>query len=492
MPFSDATPEETEAIMQQSHAAFLQYRKVSFKQRADLMRNIAATIDRSADTLIATAARETNLPETRLRTEKTRTVFQWTSYAEACETGDWLNCSIDTANLSRVPPKPDLRKTKVPLGPVLVFGASNFPFAYSTAGGDTASAIAAGCTVVVKGHPAHPQTSQLMAELIIDAVKSSGLPDHIFQHVHGASFETSKLLVEHPLTKAVGFTGSVSGGTALFQWANKRPIPIPVFAEMGSVNPVFLFPGKLSSDPVATAKMLAASVTLGSGQFCTKPGLIVALDDDHTKKFISSLAIEISKSLPAKMLHQGIASAYVGKKKAALSQDGVQVQFADAEDVEGSAALASVTDTDFLSNPILHEEVFGPYSLVVTCGSIAGMKKVADALHGQLTSTVMATENDMEEYADVVDSIKDLCGRMIFNGVPTGVEVALSMHHGGPFPATTDSRFTAVGADAIRRFARPVCYQNWPNDSLPDELKNANPLKFWRRVNNYLTQAPIG
>ena len=477
--------------MQQSHAAFLDYRQLSFKQRAAFMHAVADAIENAGDVLIETAGNETNLPTARLRTEKARTVFQWRSYADACAKGDWLNCRIDTPNASRVPPKPDLRKTMVPLGPVIVFGASNFPFAYSTAGGDTASAFAAGCTVIVKGHPAHPGTSRIMANIISDVVKSLGLPVCTFQHVESADHQVNKMLVEHPLAKAVGFTGSFAGGTALFQWANQRKVPIPVFAEMGSVNPVFLFPEKIKTDGDAIARMLAASITLGLGQFCTKPGLLVALVDEHSVKFLETLSAEIGKALPGKMLHEGIASSYLEKKTAALSQSGVEVAYAAEGQEEGSAVLATVSADNFLKNPLLHGEVFGPFSLLVKCSSIKEMQQVTTVLEGQITSTVIATEEETAKYSQLIDSIRDLCGRVIFNGVPTGVDVALSMHHGGPFPATTDSRFTAVGADAIRRFARPVCYQNWPDNALPAELRNANPLKFWRTVNNELTQDPL-
>lgn len=488
MDYPDASIEGINEVMQQSMDAFHIYRKVPLKERARLMRAIAIEIEALGDALIDIAMKETNLGEARLKTERARTLFQLNSYADACERAEWMHISIDTAMADRNPPKPDLRKMMIPLGPVVVFGASNFPFAYSTAGGDTACALAAGCTVVVKAHPAHAGTSEMVAEAINKAVKNMNLPAGVFMHVHGASFEVGKALVTHDLTKAVGFTGSLQGGKALFDSANQRKVPIPVFAEMGSINPVFLFPGKLSENAADTAKLYAGSITLSVGQFCTNPGLLIAIESEGLNHFIEQLGDEIRKVEPAKMLHEGIYTSYTEKRKKALAQKGVElVATAEEKQNHAHAAIATASAEAFLNNPILHHEVFGPYSLIIKCWNNQEMLKVVNKLEGQLTSTIIATEDDVKEYGEVIESIQNICGRFIYNGVPTGVEVCQAMHHGGPYPATTDSRFTSVGADGIKRFARPISYQNWPNHLLPDELKNENPLSIFRTINNKLT-----
>ncbi len=492
--FNDASTEEIELAMNAAWTAFHAYRKLPLKRRADFMRAIAIELENCGDTLIQTAMTETNLPEARLRGEKARTIFQLNSYAAACEKGEWLGVSIDTAVRDKVPPKPDIRKMLVPVGPVVVFGASNFPFAYSTAGGDTACAFAAGCPVIVKAHPAHIQTSQMVAEAILIAADKCQMPKGIFAHIHGASFETGKTLVTHLYTKAVGFTGSYGGGKQLFDWGNQRKEPIPVFAEMGSVNPVFLLPEKLKTSATEIAQQYAGSITLGVGQFCTNPGLIIGIESEALQLFIQELGAAIQKVIPAPMLHPGIAAAYTKNKANALQQEAVQLVAASAiavKENEGTPTVASATGETFLNNPVLHQEVFGPYSLVIRCKDMAEMIEVAQQLEGQLTSTLMATDTDITSNEVLVEAVKNICGRFILNSVPTGVEVCLSMHHGGPFPACTDSRFTSVGADGIKRFARPIAFQNWGNQLLPDELKNENPLAIWRTVNNELTKAVV-
>lgn len=491
---TDTTVVEIEAVMQDAWKAFKIYRKSSLAQRASFMRSIAVELEKLGDELLSVAAEETHLPEARLRNERTRTIFQLNSYADACERGEWLEARIDTADTSRNPPKPDIRKMLVPLGPVAVFGAANFPFAYSTAGGDTACAFAAGCPVVVKAHPAHEKTSDMVASAIRKAAANEGLPAGIFGHIHGASFEVGKALVEHPFIKAVGFTGSFVGGKQLFDWANQRKEPIPVFAEMSSVNPVFLMPDRLHTYSREIALMYAASITLGVGQFCTNPGLIIGIDNEDLQSFIDNLATEIRNTVPGDMLNPGIFKNYVEKRANSLSQESVEmIAVSDTDPVlnQGAPTIATVTGNAFLNNPILHQEVFGPYSLIIRCRDLKEMTEVAGKLEGQLTATLMATPNDLSNNPQLIDLIEQTCGRFILNAVPTGVEVCLSMQHGGPFPATTDSRFTSVGADGIKRFARPLAFQNWFNDHLPDELKNSNPLKIWRTVNNELTNKKI-
>ena len=492
--FKDATPEEINTAMLNAWQAFHQYRKMPLKIRADFMRAIGEALKNLEDEIVSIAMKETNLPEARLKGELARTIFQLNQYGDAAESGEWLEARIDTAINDKTPPKPDIRKMLVPLGPVIVFGASNFPFAYSTAGGDTACAFAAGCPVIVKAHPAHAETSEKVAQVILNAVNKQKMPKGIFAHIHGAGVEVGKALVMHDYTAAVGFTGSLGGGKQLFDWGNQRKVPIPVFSEMGSINPVFLMPEKLknSSEEVATA--YAGSITQGVGQFCTNPGLIIGIESDDLQKFISKLGKEIEKVVPAKMLHPGIAKAFDEKRDKALNQNNVTTVSVSAtakKENEGTPTVASAAGKDFLSNPVLHQEVFGPYSIVIRCKDMNEMIEVAKHLEGQLTSTLMATDNDILSNENLVEAVKNICGRFILNGVPTGVEVCLSMQHGGPFPATTDSRFTSVGADGIKRFARPLAFQNWENKLLPDELKNENPLHIWRTVNNQLTKESI-
>ncbi|WP_346238451.1 aldehyde dehydrogenase (NADP(+)) [Niabella insulamsoli] len=492
--FKDATITQIDEVMKSAQAAFRVYRKISLKERAELMRAIAREMEALGDELIRVAGEETHLPEARLRGERARTIYQLNSYADACERGDWLEARIDTAVADKAPPKPDIRKMLVPLGPVVVFGASNFPFAYSTAGGDTATALAAGCPVIVKAHPAHPQTSELVAGAIHKAVAACQLPEGVFSHVHGQSFEVGEALVNHRYTKAVGFTGSFTGGKQLFDWANQRKEPIPVFAEMSSINPVFLMPEKMAVAAAETARQYAGSITLGVGQFCTNPGLLIGVEGSDLDQFIAVLGAEVKTIAPAAMLHEGICKNYVSKRDEALKQSGVEVvaiSGIEPQDNQGIPTVVAVNGDTFINNSVLHQEVFGPYSLVIKCKDIAQMTEVARHIEGQLTATLMATDEDIKNHQALVDAVQDLCGRFILNGVPTGVEVCLSMHHGGPFPSTTDARFTSVGADAIKRFARPVAYQNWSDSLLPDELKNGNPLHIWRTVNDVLSQEPV-
>jgi 2,5-dioxopentanoate dehydrogenase len=494
MTYTDASAHTIEHAMQQAWKAFSVFRKYSLQQRAAFMRAIAVQLEATGDELLQVAGEETNLPEARLRNERGRTIFQLNQYADACEKGDWLEARIDTAIPDKAPPKPDIRKMLVPLGPVVVFGAANFPFAYSTAGGDTATAFAAGCPVIVKAHPAHARTSEIVANAILKAAADCNMPEGIFTHLHGASFEVGKALIEHPHTKAVGFTGSLKGGKQLFDWANQRKVPIPVFAEMSSINPVFLLPEKMKTDAAAVAKLYAASITLGVGQFCTNPGLIIGLEGKELTLFTKTLGEEIKKIAPGTMLHPGIFKNYRKKKDEAVKQQGVDL-VASSEikpaSNQGIPAIATATGQTFLTNPLLHQEVFGPYSLIIRCKDMKEMLQVVHHLEGQLTATLMATENDIRIHEKLVDAVKDICGRFILNNVPTGVEVCLSMQHGGPYPSTTDARFTSVGADGIKRFARPLAYQNWSNELLPDELKNENPLGIWRTVNSELTKNPL-
>ncbi len=482
---------DIDAVMKRAHKAFLKYKKYSLKQRADFMHAIAVELENIRETVIPVTMEETHLSEARMNSELSRTIFQLNDYAAHAEEGAWMDVRI---NKGKPQEGSDLRKMLIPLGPVVVFGSSNFPFAYSTAGGDTACAFAAGCPVVVKAHPAHEHTSEIIADAILKAAQKCDMPDGIFSHVKGTSFETGQALVLHPYTSAVGFTGSLSGGKALFDLANQREVPIPVFAEMGSINPVYLLPDKLRRDTEEVAKTYAASITQGAGQFCTNPGLILGIEGEDLQNFIKILAAELRKVAPENMLHPGIAKGYAQKREAALAQKEVTLEVvADTapQEQQGASTLASTTGTAFLNNPVLHKEVFGPYSLVVKCADKEQLLEATRKIEGQLTATLMATDKDMEEYRELMDLVQEICGRLIMNGVPTGVAVCTAMQHGGPFPATTDSRFTSVGSDGIRRFARPLCYQNFPDHLLPEALQNSNPLGIWRTVNDALTRDAV-
>jgi len=488
MTYKDATFEEIDNTLASAARAYTPFKNMSLKARRDFLHAIARGLEESGQELVALAAQETHLGSERLKGELARTCWQLRSYSDAALAGNHLDIRIDKADPDRKPaPKPDLRKMMIPLGPVVVFGSSNFPFAYSTAGGDTACALAAGCPVVVKAHPAHAETSEAVAKVILSAAEASGMPHGVFAHLHGAGFETGKALVTHPLVKAVGFTGSTSGGKALFDWANQRKEPIPVFSEMGSINPVFLLPEKLHQSARQVAADYAASITLSVGQFCTNPGLLIGIAGDDLTLFAAELGARMENIPPALMLHQGIAKAYEQKRQTALSQGNVKV-IAESKisgAAEGLPTLAGTSADAFLANPVLHEEVFGPYSLLVECRNAEEMRQVALFLEGQLTTTVIATDNDWENHRELIEVVQQHCGRMILNGVPTGVEVVAAMQHGGPYPATTDSRFTSVGADGIRRFTRPVSYQNFPDHLLPEALQNSNPLGVWRLVDGH-------
>lgn len=479
---------KSDQVLRRSREAFDVYRSISGKKRAEFLDAIASGIESDSQVLIQTAMAETNLPEPRLAGERIRTCNQLRQFSAMLREGSWVEARIDTAIPDRQPlPKPDLRKMLVPIGPVVVFGASNFPLAYSTAGVDTASALAAGCSVVLKGHPAHPKTSAMVAQLIEQAAKQTGMPEDVFIHVEEPGFEIGKLLVQHPITKAVGFTGSFSGGKALYDYAQQRAEPIPVFSEMGSINPVYLLPNALQVRAEQVAEQYAASITQSVGQFCTNPGLIISIKSSVLDDFKKLLAMKLEKIAPAPMLHSGISKSFYLKRSEALKQKGVQlIVQATAEHPEGQGVptLAAVSGKDFQANPLLSEEVFGPYSLLVEAADQQELAQIALAVPGQLTSTLIAEASDLDRHAELVRLISDKAGRVILNGVPTGVEVCPSMHHGGPFPATTDSRFSSVGTDAVKRFVRPLSYQGFPEQSLPDELKTSNPLGIWRLFNN--------
>jgi NADP-dependent aldehyde dehydrogenase len=475
---------EIDQVMEQSMNAFLAYKRVTAKERATFLERIAFEIEALGDELIRTTQEETNLPEARLLGERGRTTMQLRMFASMLLEGSWVEASIDHAISEKVPAKPDIRKMLVPIGPVVVFGASNFPYAYSTAGGDTASALAGGCTVVVKAHPAHLKTSTLIAAAISKAIDFCKMPTHTFQHVIGTTFEIGKALVQQPSTCAVGFTGSFSGGRALYDYAALRPKPIPVFSEMGSTNPVLLLSDALLQNAETIAIQYAGSITLGVGQFCTNPGILIGVASEGLDRFKKSLSNAINQVAPAKMLHEGIFKAYENNRQKALTTNGVNALSNDNDSSDNFATpiIAHVQGAVFLKNQDLKDEVFGPYAILVECADINELKKVWNNLSGQLTTSIMGTDTDFESHPELIEMATMIAGRVLLNGVPTGVEVCASMVHGGPYPATTDSRFTAVGVHAVKRWVRPVCYQNCPDHLLPDALKEINPLQIKRMV----------
>ncbi|MBP2615615.1 aldehyde dehydrogenase (NADP(+)) [Chryseobacterium jejuense] len=477
----ETSKENIELRIQMASEAYQFLKNTTIKERAALMNAVADQIEALGEELLTTAHAETSLPLARLTGEKARTVGQWRNYAKAVASGIYTEPRIDLAQPEKQ--KADIRKYNIGLGPVVVFGASNFPFAFSTAGGDTASAIGAGCPVIIKAHPAHPQTSQMMADAITNTIKEFGWPEGIFNHITGISYEIGAYLTQHQDIQAVAFTGSFSGGKALFDIASRRENPIPVFAEMGSINPVFALENLIENKAEALAKEYISSLTLGVGQFCTNPGVFIAVKGESLDRFIAALKNEIQEVTPAHMLHNGIYESFEMHKTTAITQPDIEVIASTAkEEGKGSAAIIKTNVQNFLNNSVLSEEVFGPFGIVVTCENQEELIQIAQNLKGQLTITVAATPDDVHKNTELINLLKDKCGRLLFNGMPTGVEVVYAMQHGGPFPSTTDARFTSVGPDAVKRFVRPISFQNWPDEFLPEELKNENPLQISRIV----------
>ena len=478
--FTEATSEEIDAAVALAAEAFDAYKNTSSKERAQFLNAIADEILALDDTLIQMYCQETGLPEGRAKGERGRTIFQLQSFANLLSEGSWVDATIDVANPDRTPfPKLDIRRLDIPLGPVVVFGASNFPLAYSTAGGDTASALAAGCPVIVKSHPMHAGTGSLVAEAIIKAAKKTGMPDGVFSNLNSSGIEVGQQLVSDPKVKAVGFTGSIRGGRALLDLAAQRPEPIPVFAEMGSINPVVMLHEELEKNTAYWAEAYAQSISLAAGQFCTQPGLILSLKGSVFTNFTNLLVDEIKKIDANCMLHPAIFEGFQSNKNTSQSQSGLEIltndNSSETPNFAGSS-LARIDGDAFLKNRILHQEVFGPYTLLVECESLAQMKTIITNLEGQLTASLIATEAEAKANFEIIEALQNRVGRLAFNGVPTGVEVCNSMVHGGPYPASTDSRFSAVGVHAIKRWVRPFSFQNFPDSLLPEALKEQNPL----------------
>ncbi|WP_299834581.1 aldehyde dehydrogenase (NADP(+)) [uncultured Tenacibaculum sp.] len=491
--FYQATTEEINEAVHLAEKAFEEYRSFSGKQKALFLRAIADEIEALGEQLIQVYCSETGLPSGRAAGERGRTVFQLRSFADLVEEGSWVEASIDTGISDRTPaPKPDLRKMNIPLGPIVVFGASNFPLAYSTAGGDTAAAFAAGCPVIVKSHPMHAGAGELIASAILKAAEKTNMPNGIFSNINAIDYNAGEQLVSDAKVKAVGFTGSIKGGRALLDIAAKREEPIPVFAEMGSINPVVVLPKALENRGAEIANTYAGSITLGTGQFCTNPGLILGIAGKQLDDFTNTLGAKIKEISPMCMLHPNIHSAYEKGKTKAIAEENVTVVANLDQKVKtnyASQLIATVSGKTFLENTTLHHEVFGPFSIVVSCENVQELEQIIAKLEGQLTGTIIADDNELNNYGELVAKMQNRVGRLIFNGVPTGVEVCPSMVHGGPYPASTDSRFTAVGVNSIKRWVRPFSYQNWPQELLPVELQDGNPLGINRVVNGKLTNA---
>jgi 2,5-dioxopentanoate dehydrogenase len=476
-----------------AQTAFPIYSKLPGKEKGAFLRRIAAAIEAAAPVIVQRANLETALPEARLQGEVGRTCNQLRLFAEVVEEGSWVDARIDNADPNRKPlPKPAIRSMHHPLGPVAVFGASNFPLAFSVAGGDTASALAAGNPVIVKAHPAHPGTSALVGHAIRESVRASGLPEGVFSMLFDAGVEVGIQLVKHPAIKAVAFTGSFAGGTALMKLAAARPEPIPCYSEMGSVNPVFVLPGALSKRASAVATGLQASFTLGAGQFCTKPGLVLVPRADGTPGFMKELAERVSITPPQTLLTKAIADRYTaavkGRDATVLAQGAEPAAGSEAATVQASLFVADYQDLQ--ENADLAQEIFGPTTVVVGYQDRKQLLAVAEQLEGHLTATLQADESELADYADLIDILTRKVGRLILNAYPTGVEVCHAMVHGGPFPATSDGRSTSVGSQAIFRFTRLVCYQSFPDAALPDELKSSNPLGIMRLVDGERTRKP--
>ncbi|WP_207531733.1 aldehyde dehydrogenase (NADP(+)) [Desertivirga arenae] len=492
--FYQADSNQINAAFDSANAAFSVFRSIGKSKKAAFLRAVGEEILALGDDLIKRAGEESGLPVARLQGERGRTIAQLNMFADQVEEGSWVEAIIDSALPDRQPvARVDLRRMLVPIGPVVVFGSSNFPLAFSVAGGDTASAFAAGCPVIVKAHPAHPGTSALVGAAIVKAAEKTEMPAGIFSLVYGGGHEIGGMLVKHPVAKAVAFTGSFNGGIALSKLAAQRTQPIPVFAEMSSINPVILLPEALEERAEQIAEEYAASITLGVGQFCTNPGLLIGIESPALERFKAALQKAVTDSESSTMLTEGICRNYHSLLGKMLEQEGVKLlsksdKLNQSARNQALATVAEISSGEFLQNRELREEVFGPWSLLVTVKETSEIETVLDSVGGQLTVSIMTGSGGTHNYSSILDKASEIAGRVLMNGVPTGVEVCHAMQHGGPFPSTTDSRFTSVGATAIRRFVRPVCWQSWEHDLLPEELQDGNPLNIWRLKNKLWTK----
>jgi NADP-dependent aldehyde dehydrogenase len=494
--YSSVSSAEVNRAVELAAQAFPIYSRISGKAKGAFLRSIADGLDNIRQELAERAHLETALPMPRLLGEAGRTTGQLRLFASVVEEGSWVEARIDPPLPDRKPmPRVGLRSMLRPLGPVVVFGASNFPLAFSAAGGDTASALAAGCPVIVKAHSAHPGTSELVATVIQQAVAAAGLPEGVFSLLYGSGIETGAALVRHPLVHAVTFTGSLGAGRKLMDMAAARPRPIPCFTEMSSCNPVFILPGALSGDAAETlARNLFGSFTLGAGQFCTKPGIVFIPEQAETDAFLLKLCELVAQAQPFTLLTAGIARDYARSSAERATQATLAAaapSTSSAHACPANAQLFTTTLSEFLSQPELSEEIFGPDTLIVRCPTPADFVGAAEALDGHLTATIAGTPEDLATAPELVHVLERKAGRLLFNGFPTGVEVSHAMVHGGPYPATSDSRFTSVGTQAIFRFARPVCFQDFPEALVPAELQAANPLGILRLIDGVSSREPL-
>ena len=493
--FRDAGEKEVNTAFTAAVDAFEKTRETSGEEWAKLLEAIAVGIEGRGEALIARAGLETALPEARLKGELARTTGQLRMFAGVAREGSWVNAILDTAEPDRKPlPRPDIRRMRRAIGPVVVFGASNFPFAFGTCGGDTASALAAGNPVIVKGHPGHPGTNELFAGAVSEALKQRGLPSGIFSLLQGSGSDIGSLLVRHPKAEAVGFTGSLKGGRALFDLASARDRPIPVFAEMGSINPLVVLPGALEERLDAIVDGLAQSVTMGGGQFCTKPGTVFYLAGETGDRFAQRLTEKLSEAPPATLLNAGIRDKFdqAVRSLAAVQEVEERVSGVSTGNADRGPSLLLVSSEAWRANSELREEAFGPAALLVACRDLDDLQVTLKVAAGQLTGTIHTGATDSaDSIREVAAVLEQKVGRLIFNGYPTGVEVGHAMMHGGPYPATTASGTTSVGSAAIERFARAVAFQNVPDALLPPALQNANPLGLWRKVNGAVSSGPI-
>jgi alpha-ketoglutaric semialdehyde dehydrogenase len=492
--FHSATNEEVNLTVRLAAEASAFFARVSGAKKAEFLEMIASRIEAQTESLVTRASQESALSVARLQSETGRTCTQLRMFARVVREGSWVNARINHSDAQRKPvSKPDVRSMLRPLGPVVVFGASNFPLAFSVAGGDTASAFAAGNPVIVKAHPAHPGTSELVGRIIRDSVRACDLPEGVFSLLFDSGTSVGAALVQHPLVKAVGFTGSIPAGRALFDLAAKRPSPIPFYGEMGSTNPTFILPGALAARGENIAAELYGSFTLGGGQFCTKPGLVFLSEGKPSDALVNVLKGNVGESAKFTLLTSGISASYNREIRNRKNRGEVSL-LAEEKSPESATAFqagATLFQTDiisFLANPDLSSEVFGPETLLINYSKKEQILEAARGLHGHLTATVHGTEQDIVEFSELIAILENKVGRIIYNGYPTGLELCDAIVHGGPYPASTDSRTTSVGTLAIFRFARPVCYQDFPDVALPDELKDENSLGIWRMVDGELTR----
>ena len=490
--FIPATAEEVEQAVQLAAEAFHSFSRTSGRERGAFLRKIASKIEAITPDIVERAGLETALPAGRLQSETARTCNQLRLFAQVAEEGSWVNARIDHAEPDRKPlPKPDIRSMLRPLGPVVVFGASNFPLAFSVAGGDTASALAGGNTVIVKAHAAHPGTSELVARAIQESVRECGLPEGVFSVLFGHGSDIGTTLMKHRLVRAGGFTGSRTAGRVLMDVAASRPEPIPFYAEMSSTNPVFILPGALRERGETIASGLHTSFTLGAGQFCTKPGMVFLEQGTDANKFCEKLKELVGGASPFHLLTKAIHSSYdlaVSKRKTDPAVTTVAENRAPSTPGFCANSVVFETNADSFLGSNLEAEIFGPTTLLVRHTNRDQILSIARSLEGHLTATIHGTEQDLHDFADLIAILETKVGRLIFNGFPTGVEVTHAMVHGGPYPSTSDGRSTSVGTQAIFRFTRLVCYQGFPEGALPDELKDANPLKIWRMVDGTMSR----